>query len=574
VSAGTSGERISFIFDGQPVSATAGQSLAAALTAAGILSLRETASGGARGVFCGMGVCQDCLVVVDGVPNQRACMVRVARSATVERQTIAAVPPIRDDLPPVALQDYPVETPQILIIGGGAGGLSSALAARRSGASVIVLDERSSAGGQYYKQPALPGLPVLDAQQAEGRSLVDAAVESGVVVVPQCEVWAAFPTDGAAAEIVALEPRGIRRFRPSRLIVATGAYELGLAVPGWTLPGVMTTGAAQTLWRSYGTLPGRRVLIAGNGPLNMQVAYELARAGATVTAVAEIASSPGVRSLGSLVFMTMADSSLVQAGVRYRTGLARYGVPILYRHVVTRIERADDGLLAMLAPLTGRRVARRARQFHADIVCLGYGFQPSNEILRSLGASHDYDVARAQLITQRLGDCATTVPCVYGVGDCCGVEGAQAAVAEGTLAGVAAARSLGFTTPEARRIEAEARRRLAHARRFERALRALFDVPRLTYELADRETTVCRCEEVSLGQLEAALADGSPSIGEVKQRTRAGMGRCQGRYCAPVIGALLAERQGGRLDEFSFFAPRAPVKPVAVASLARVARVP
>ncbi len=570
--AGSSGDRICFVFDGRPVTAAAGQSLAAALTAARMLSLRETATGGARGVFCGMGVCQDCLVVVDGVPNQRACMFKVTRPLTGARQTITAGLPTGSGLPQVSLDDYVIETPQILVIGGGAGGLSSALAARRAGASVVLLDERGTAGGQYYKQPACAGAAILDAQQGEGRALVEAVAEAGVFVVPQCEVWAAFPTEGAATEIVALGPRGTRRFRPSRLIVATGAYEPGLVVRGWTLPGVMTTGAAQTLWRSYGTLPGRRVLIAGNGPLNIQVAYEFAKAGATVVAVAETACAPTVGSLKTLTSMAITDWDLMRAGLRYRMGLARYRVPLLYRHVVTRIEQAKDGLVATLARLEGRKATGHARQFQADVVCLGYGFQPSNEILRSLGARHDYDAARGQLVTRRRGDGATTVAGVYGVGDCCGVGGARAAVAEGTLAGVAAARSVGLAAPDAALVEAEAQRRLVHARRFEDALWSLFDAPRFAYELADSDTIVCRCEEVSLGQLEAALADGRPSIGEVKLRTRAGMGRCQGRYCGPAIGALLAERQGRGLDEFSFFAPRAPVKPVALADLARVGR--
>jgi D-hydroxyproline dehydrogenase subunit alpha len=572
VKAGPPGERVSFVFDGRPLTATVGQSLAAALTAAGILSLRETATGGARGVFCGMGVCQDCLVVVDGVPNQRACMLKITRPVTGARQTATAGLPRGGDLPPVSLQDYRLETPQILVIGGGAGGLSSALAARRAGASVVVLDERDSSGGQYYKQPAVPGASMLDPQQAEGRALVDAVRKSGAVVVPHCEVWAACPTEGAAADVVAFEPRGIRRFRPARLIVATGAYEPGLVVRGWTLPGVMTTGAAQTLWRTYRTLPGRRVLIAGNGPLNLQVAYEFATAGAAVVAVAEAAPAPGVGSLKMLASMALYDWELVHAGLRYRMGLARYRVPLLYRHVVTRIEQTDDSLVATLTRLEGRAATGRARQFEADVVCLGYGFQPSNEILRSLGARHEYDTARGQLVTRRGRDGATTVAGVYGVGDCCGVGGARAAVAEGMLAGVGAARSIGLAAPDAAPVEAEAERRLARARRFEEALWALFDGPRFAYELADGDTTVCRCEEVSLGQLEAALADGRPSIGEVKQRTRVGMGRCQGRYCAAAIGALLADRHGRRLDEFSFFAPRAPLKPVAIANLARVIR--
>jgi D-hydroxyproline dehydrogenase subunit alpha len=566
-------DHVPVVFEGRPLAGERGQSLAAALTAASVRVLRETATGAPRGIFCGMGVCQDCLVVVDGQPNRRACMVKLTGPVNVTRQ-VAGTPPAPEASPlPVLLDDMTAETPPVLVIGGGAGGLSAALAARRAGAGVVLLDERPTAGGQYYKQAAV-GRPTrpLDRQQAEGRALVEAVRDAGAVIVAECEVWGAFPAPGAAAEIMTVGPEGARRFRPDRLIVAAGAYERGVPLPGWTLPGVMTTGAAQTLWRSYRTRPGRRVLIAGNGPLNLQVACELARAGVEVAAVAESAPAPGFRALPALARMAMTDPRLVRDGLRYRAGLARYRVPLLYGHVATAIEAKADGLTVTLARLDGRAIGR-TRRFEADAVCLGYGFQPANELPRALGASHDYDPARGHLVTRRDDSGATTVPGLYVVGDCGGLGGAKAAVEEGTIAGLAAARSLGLVpAASVARSEAAARRRLARARRFESALWSLFAAPRFEHQLAGSDTLVCRCEEVPLGRLEAALADGRPSIGEVKLRTRAGMGPCQGRYCAPVLAALLAERQGRPLDEAVFFAPRAPVKPVAIADLARLAR--
>ena len=565
-------ERIPIAFETTTLFAAPGQSLAAALAAGGILALRRTAAGTERGVFCGMGVCQECLVVVDGVPNQRACVLKITAPVTVTRQTAMTEPADRGTLPPVTLDDMEPETPEVLVIGGGAGGLTAALAARRAGAEVVLLDERATAGGQYFKQTgAGPGAHPLDRQQAEGGALVQAVARSGAVVAAACEVWGAFPAADAAAEIMAAGPDGTRRFRPARLIVATGAYERGLPLPGWTLPGVMTTGAAQTFWRSYRTLPGRRIVIAGNGPLNLQVACELARAGTEVVAVAESAGAPGVSALPALARMLTAEPGLVADGLRYRLGLARHRIPLLSGHVVTAIDQERDALAVTLGRLDGRAVGA-TRRLVADVVCLGYGFQPANELLRALGATHDYDPERGQLVTRRDADGATTVPGVYAVGDCCGVGGAQAALEEGTIAGLAAARSLGLPGPAPLgAVERAARRRLGRARRFEAALSSLFAAPRIEHELAAADTLICRCEEVPLARLEAALGDGRPSIGEVKQRTRAGMGRCQGRYCAPVLAALLAERQARPLDELGLFAPRAPVKPVAIADLARIA---
>ena len=560
-------------FEGRSLVAHPGQSLAAVLTAAGIRDFRETASGGRRGLFCGMGVCQDCLLVVDGVPNQRACMVKVTRPMEVARQTIATPVSPGSPVPPVSLDDYRVERPRVLVIGGGAGGMAAALGARAAGAEVVLLDERSVSGGQYYKQPAVGRAgTLLDAQQADGRRLVDAVARSGARVVSECEVWGVFPGEGtAAADLLTLTPRGIVRYQPARLIVATGAYERGLPVPGWTLPGVMTTGAVQTLWRTYRTLPGRRVLVAGHGPLNLQVASELARAGATVVAVAELSTAPGFDAFGTLGIMMAVAPNLVWAGLGYRLDLMRARAPVLHRHVVTRIEATDAGLVVTVSRVAGREVTSQ-RRLETDVLCLGYGFQPANEILRALGAAHEHDPLRGHLTTRRGDDCETTVPGVYGVGDCCGLGGAWAAREEGTLAGLAAARSLGLRHSSA--VAVAAHRRLVRARRFEHALWRLFAAPRFEHELADSDTVVCRCEEVSLGTLEAALADGRPSIGEIKLRTRAGMGRCQGRYCAPVLVSMLAERHGRPRDEMAYFASQTPVKPVAVADLARLGEGP
>jgi bacterioferritin-associated ferredoxin len=188
---------------------------------------------------------------------------------------------------------------------------------------------------------------------------------------------------------------------------------------------------------------------------------------------------------------------------------------------------------------------------------------PSNELLRALGCRHSFDAGRGHLTTERDLDCATTVPGVFAVGDCCGVGGARAAAAEGIIAGVAAGRA---RSPALLRERDTARRDLGRHRRFQDGLWRLFAAPR---PQPVPEALVCRCESVTLSDVEAALADGRPAIGELKRRTRVGMGSCQGRYCAPLLAELLAQRQGRKLDEMALFAPRAPVKPMRISELSR-----
>ena len=556
-------DSVAIDFEGRAIRGRPGETVAAALTAAGERELRETAGGGRRGLFCGMGVCQECLIEIDGHPNQRACMTKLGRSLSVRRQSHRATA-FAPSLAEHSGADAEVLTPDVLVLGGGAGGLNAATAAARAGARVLLVDERPQPGGQYYKQPLdLGGQAALpdDAQFAGGRALIAAAEAAGVAFLAGAQLWGAFePLD-----LMVFDGKASRLCRPRRLIVATGAYERAVPFSGWTLPGVMTTGAAQTLLRSYGVLAGRRVLVAGNGPLNLQVALELARAGAEVAAVAELARRPGPWATVALARMLTSAPSLAWRGRGYLAELRRRGIPLLHRHVIVRVDRAGDHLKAQAAPWP----REGGRSYEVDAVCVGYGFMPSNEILRALGCRHAFDPARGHLVTERDGDGLTSVPHVYAIGDCTGLGGAPAAEAEGVVAGLAAARSLGLAPATGQeQTVARARTQLRRQRRFQAGLWELFRAPRLLTELAGPETVICRCEDLTLADIQAGFDERAHSIGAVKRATRAGMGRCQGRYCGPVLAAVAAARQALPLDEAGHWAPRPPVKPIRIADVA------
>jgi D-hydroxyproline dehydrogenase subunit alpha len=546
-------------FEGRSIAARRGESVAAALTAAGVRGLRTTQSGAERGIFCGMGVCQDCLVEIDGRPH-RACMTIVDQPMNIRRESHRRPPaPVAAGLAPRTLDAVAVERPEVLVIGAGPGGLAAAIAARRAGAAVLVLDERAHAGGQYFKQLADPASGRPDRQQARGRRLIDQAVALGVELRPGVEVWGGF----APMTIAASWRSGLLQLQPRALVIATGAYERGVPIPGWTLPGVMTTGAAQTLWRCYRRTPGRRVLIAGNGPLNLHVACELLKGGATIAAVAESAAAPGAGDVGTLAAMACAAPLLFAQGLAYRARLLAAGVSVSHGSVVRGIAAASDGLTVQIGdPRQGATWEHRV-----DAVCLGYGFEPANELARALGCAHDHDPARGTLVTRRDEQGRTSVAGISAVGDCTRLGGALAAMADGTIVGAAAAATLGHRRDAAlARDIAAARRELARQRRFQAALWRLYRAPRLTLELAEPSTILCRCEEVTKAELDAALAEGPAPIGEIKRRTRAGMGACQGRYCGPLLKAAIAAAGG---DVAESFAPRPPVKPLTIADLAR-----
>ncbi len=551
-------DRLNFDFEGKRIEARKGETVAAALTAAGVVALRRTRNGGERGLFCGMGVCQDCLVEIDGMPNRRACMAKVESGMQVRGQGLPRASRAK------APGGLPTPVPRhcdVLVVGGGPAGLSAATVAAEAGVTVVLVDERPVPGGQFYKQPIpeldLPLHRLADGQFSGGRALITRARAAGVQFVKGSVFSAALPPgaalecDGEAATIHA-----------HRLILATGAFERGRPVPGWTLPGVMTTGAAQTLLRSYGVVAGRRMLIAGNGPLNLQVAAELHRAGAAIVAVVEAAPRPGLGSLADLAQMSVNAPDLVLDGIRYVAALAASRIPIIHSAVIDRID-AGERLAATLT--SGRR-------YQADVVCMGYGFLPSNELARLLGCRHHYDSGQRALRTVRDENGRTSIDTVFAIGDGTGLGGARAAEAEGVIAGLAAAIDIGARpSVTALANDKRARANLERQRRFQRALWQLFRPAPGLAGVPSSETVVCRCEEVSAGSLADHLLAGAP-IGTVKRVTRLGMGRCQGRYCGPLTVDLLAREAGHCPSELDFPAPRPPIKPVTLAVLVELER--
>lgn len=551
-----------FTFEGRPIAAYSGESLAAALIAAGVATFRTTHTAASRGPFCGMGVCGECRVLVNGAPV-RACMEPAV--AGLDVKVAPAFAPAKGVADSAAAKNWSEITADVLVVGGGPAGLAAARVAAAADLDVLVTDERRKPGGQYFKQPA-EGFRVdesaVDAQFAEGMRLLRAARDAGAKILSGATVWGAFAADAIA---VLVDGR-TQLIRAKRVILATGAYERAVPIPGWTTPGVMTTGAAQTLLRAYQVAPGRRILIAGNGPLNLQVAHELVRAGVEVVALAETAGSPFLSAPAAVLSMASTAPGLLATGLRQALGLRLRGVSIHYRHALVGVEGGDRVTHAVIAAIdpTGRVVAGTRKSFAVDAVCVNHGFLPQNELARALGCAFRFDARSSSFAAERDAECRSSVPHVFIVGDAGGMRGARVALAQGALAGAAVAADLG----RGRVDVAVWKRELRQHERFQDALWQLFAAPALITQLADPATLICRCEEIDRRTIEERLDRQATTFGTVKRTTRLGMGQCQGRYCATLCADLLRQRFKADFSADDFFAPRAPAKPVAIGALA------
>ncbi len=459
---------------------------------------------------------------------------------------------------------------ELAIIGAGPAGIAAALTAATAGVQVVLVDAQPRPGGQYFRQA--PGAAAAEALPVRQLGA------SPVCVMTDTLVWGVFPAAaGTGWELMLSGPQAPSRLWARVLILATGAYDRPIPFPGWTLPGVMTAGGVQAFLKGQGRLPGRRFLLSGTGPLQVAVAANLVQAGAEVVAVLEAARLDwrAARHVAALwgQWPRLAEGlrywrALRAARVSLRTGwsvIAARGRGQVEEAVICRLDDA------------GRPIADSAETVAVDTIAIGYGLIPSTEVSRLLGCVHELRMDRGGYVPRRDAEMRTSLPGVYAVGDGASIGGAELAQIEGRIAGLAAARELGHLSA----AEAGARIRreqpgLARQQRFAAMLAALFAPRPGLYGLADDDTIICRCEEVTLGALRRAVAEGAADVNEVKGLTRAGMGYCQGRICGELIGRIIAATLS-RADDMAAlraagcFTARPPLHPLPMATLIALA---
>jgi NADPH-dependent 2,4-dienoyl-CoA reductase/sulfur reductase-like enzyme len=387
----------------------------------------------------------------------------------------------------------------VLVVGAGPAGLSAAIAAAEQGRRVLVIDQGLRAGGQVWRHRAPESLPPTARAMLEHAQSIGVAVATGARVI-----------DIVSPIELVVEFRG----RPDRqitraLVLATGARERLMPFPGWTLPGVVGLGGLQALIKSGLSVAGARIVIAGSGPLIFPVAALAARAGGEIVLVAEQASLGAVLRFGA--GLATKPAAMIDA-VRYRWAFraARW-------HTGSWVEAAE-GFGAMQRAML--RVHGRSVTVDCDWLATGMGLVPATDLAQLAGCTLTGDA-----VTVDAGQ-ATTVPGVWAAGECTGIKGDAAAIAEGEVAGLAAAG--GLARPSVRVVQ----RRNA-GRRFGQRLAAAFAVRAEVRQLATDETIICRCEDVRRGDIDPAW-----SQRQAKLWTRVGMGECQGAVCGPACAAL------------------------------------
>jgi thioredoxin reductase/bacterioferritin-associated ferredoxin len=464
-----------------------------------------------------------------------------------------------------------VRQAEIAVLGAGPAGIAAALAASQAGAAVTLVDEYPRPGGQIYRQPpdsfCVRRPEALGKEYRAAQRLLGKLGGSPVTLLTGTLVWG---VERDRTLFMCDDRGGGFALKAEAIIIAAGAYDRPMAFPGWTLPGVWTAGGAQAMLKSQRIVPGRRILVAGAGPLLLPVATALAAAGATVVGVVEATTR---WEWARQAHRMLGHWDRIVDFLRYEAALLRARVPRFFGHAVIRAEGRDGVERATIAAIDRHwRVTPGTEQaVGVDLVCIGYGFLSSVELPRLLECEMDFHPLQEQYLPRHTGEMATSVPGVFVAGETTGIGGAKLAQAEGEIAGLAAARLLGHALgDEHRRALAAAQSRRRHELGFARLLDLLFATRPGIYQLAQPETPLCRCEEVTVAEVRDAVRRGARSVRAVKAATRVGMGPCQGRICGNLVGHLVAQETGRPLHEVLDLSPRPPVKPVPLAVLAEL----
>ena len=436
----------------------------------------------------------------------------------------------------------------VVIVGAGPAGISAARTLLDHGIKPCLVDESLRGGGQIYRrQPAnfqrsAKQLYGFEASKAEAVHRTLDELAPLIDYRPETLVWNA--EDG---RLDMLNNGRAESVEYAQIIVATGATDRILPVPGWTLPGVYSLGAAQIALKYQGCAIGERVAFCGSGPLLYLVAYQYAKAGAKVVAVLDSAPfSAQCRALPAL----LGQPATLAKGMYYRAWLTAHGIAVHQGATLKHIE----GEQRVTAIRWGEHTVA------CDAVAFAHALRSETQLADLLGCEFSWNSLNRAWLPQRDVAGRSSIAGVYLAGDGAGIMGADAAHMAGERAALAVLADSRIAIDQRRAAELE--RQLASIERFRHGLETAFPFPQQWAAQAPDALIVCRCEEVSAGEVRAVVDEGHWEINRVKAHCRVGMGRCQGRMCGLAAAEIIAERSGRGIEATGRLRGQAPIKPL------------
>ncbi len=462
-------------------------------------------------------------------------------------------------------------SPDVLIIGAGPAGMSAALSLHTAGVKVQVVEEQATAGGQIYRAIGRSSceqddrLNWLGNDYARGQKLVEKFSEADIEVLFATSVWDISFND-SQVEVGLLT--GDRAFycHPRHIVLATGAMERPTPFPGWTLPGVMTVGAAQTLFKESMLLPDESTVIAGTGPLVYLFVNQMLAAGYKPALILDTgATTVAPNNWGHLLRAFTANSRAIFKGRSWLQEIKKAGIPRIPG--VTSIKAKGDQQVQSIEYLRGSNHI----EIDSGLLLVHDGVIPNNHLTVAAGCQQKWNPVQRYWSPVLDEKGLSSQPGISVVGDSAFIAGGDAAVCSGSVVGWNVAKLLGFINQA--RCDSESMRdrksidKIAILRRF---LDNHYRPQDYFQNPTDDKTIVCRCENVSVGEIRKVAALGCMGPNQAKAFTRCGMGPCMGRQCGNTVSQLFANFHGKDVSEIGHYRIRPPVKPLTLGQLANL----
>lgn len=452
----------------------------------------------------------------------------------------------------------------LVVIGAGPAGMAAAVEARKAGVSVLLLDEQDALGGQIYRavERATSGmLDTLGPEYRRGGELAKAFASSGTthgkrstVIDISRDGWVGFEHEDNVSYVKA-----------GCIILATGAVERPFPIPGWTLPGVMTVGAAQTMLKASAAVPSSRTVLAGTGPLLYLFAAQVLRTGRSIGAIVDIGSKlPGLPAMRHLPAALSAPGYLMK-GLGLLSAIRKGAIPHYWNARDLCIEGVDhaDGI--------SFTSGGRQHKIDTDLVLLHHGVIPNIQITQALRCDHRWDALQMCWVPELDAWGKTSTERVFMAGDGAGIGGAVAAEYRGRIAALGTLAALGKLSHEDISRKADPlRRNLRKELAIRPFLDAFYQPSKLPRGTKDQSTIICRCEEITVAQIGKAVDLGCAGPNQLKAFLRAGMGPCQGRMCGLNVSQAIGHMRGVPISEVGSYRLRPPFKPVSLDALSKM----
>ena len=442
----------------------------------------------------------------------------------------------------------------VIIIGAGPSGVKSALTCSKKGLKVLIIDSNGNSGGQIYRAP--PKSYIKKSEKTLEENLIQIKFSedlkrNNIDTAYNHTVWQVSP----GFKIDAFNENGTIQWNTKNLIVATGTYEKIIPFDGWTTPGVIGLAASTILLKAHQTIPGNKIVLAGNGPLLISVAYYILKFGGKVDAIVDTSSKfEWIKSMISLIFN---PKNFIQ-GISWILKIIFSRVPIYSNSLIKKVFKIENGISVEIQNIKNKQI----KKLTTEVLAVGHGLTPSTDISRLLKINHTYNDLKGGWIPRLDKYFRSSMQGLYITGDGAGISGAIPAEDKGELAAYALLKDQNIIIEkEFKNKTSRIIKRLNRYEIFAKGIAKLNFTPKDLINNISENTILCRCEDITKRDIINAVNNGAKNLNQIKSWTRFGMGPCQGRTCQYSVAKVASEELKCNVKDLGYLTGRTPLRP-------------